>query len=33
MVKAQFDKLKVVYSRADKYEGDLAISQHKLNKE
>jgi len=21
-----------VYSRADKYEGDLAISRHKLNK-
>lgn len=25
--------IKVVYSRADKYEGDLAISSHKLNKE
>ena len=33
MVKEKFDKLKVVYSRADKYEGDLAISQHKLCKE
>lgn len=33
MVKEKFDKLKVVYSRADKYEGDLAISQSKLCKE
>lgn len=32
MVKADFNKLKVVYSRADKYEGDLAISKHKVNK-
>jgi len=32
-IKANLDQIKVVYSRADKYEGDLAISQHKLNKE
>ena len=33
MVKANFDQLKVVYLRATKYEGDLAISQHELNEE
>ena len=32
-IKTKFDQIKVVYSRADKYEGDLAISTHKLNKE
>lgn len=32
VISKQFDKLKTVYSRADKYEGDLAISSHKLNK-
>lgn len=32
LVKENYEKLKVVYSRADKYEGDLAISSHKLNK-
>jgi len=32
MVKEDFNKLKVVYSRADKYEGDIAISKHKVNK-
>ena len=31
MVKEKFDKLKVVYSRADKYEGDIAISSHRVN--
>jgi Holliday junction resolvase RusA-like endonuclease len=31
MVKEQFDRLKVVYSRADKSEGDLAISSHKVD--
>ena len=33
MIKEKYEKLKVVYSRADKYEGDLAISSSKLNKE
>jgi hypothetical protein len=33
MVKDKFDRLKVVYSRADKYEGDLAISSYKVNLE
>ena len=32
IIKVKFDQIKVVYSRADKYEGDLAISRHKLNK-
>lgn len=32
MVKEKFDKLKVVYSRADKYDGHIAVSSHKLNK-
>ena len=32
MIKNKFDLLKVVYTRADKYEGDLAISSYKLNK-
>lgn len=32
MIKAKFDMLKVVYTRADKYEGDLAISSHRMNK-
>jgi len=32
LVKEKFDKLKVVYSRADKYDGHLAISSFKLNK-
>jgi len=32
MVKADFSSLKVVYSRADKYEGHIAISKHKVNK-
>jgi len=32
LVKSKFDKLKVVYSRADKYDGHLAISSFKLNK-
>jgi len=33
MIKAKFDLLKVVYTRADKYEGDIAISSFKMNKE
>lgn len=33
MVSSKFDKIKVVYSRADKYEGDIAISKCRLNKE
>ena len=33
MVSKKFDQIKVVYSRADKYEGDVAISSYKLNKE
>uniref|UniRef100_A0A7S3CI09 Uncharacterized protein n=1 Tax=Strombidium rassoulzadegani TaxID=1082188 RepID=A0A7S3CI09_9SPIT len=32
MVKEKFDRLKVVYSRADKYEGDLAVSSFRMNK-
>ena len=32
-IKERFDKIKVVYSRGDKYEGDLAISSFKLCKE
>ena len=32
-IKEHLDQIKVVYSRADKYEGDLAISSHKLNKD
>lgn len=33
MIKAKFELLKVVYTRADKYEGDIAISSFKMNKE
>jgi len=32
MIKEKYELLKVVYTRADKYEGDIAISSHKLNK-
>ena len=32
-INEKYDMVKVVYSRADKYEGDLAISRHKMNKE
>jgi hypothetical protein len=32
MVKSNYDKLKIVYSRADKYEGDIAISSYKVHK-
>lgn len=32
MVKSSYDKLKIVYSRADKYEGDIAISSYKVHK-
>jgi len=32
MVKDTYNKIKVVYSRADKYEGDIAISKFKTNK-
>jgi hypothetical protein len=32
MIKEKYDLLKVVYTRADKYEGDIAISSNKLNK-
>jgi hypothetical protein len=32
MIREKYDRLKVVYTRADKYEGDIAISSHKLNK-
>ena len=32
MIKEKYDKLKCVYTRADKYEGDIAISSYKLNK-
>jgi len=33
LVKADYDKIKVVYSRADKYEGHLAISTFKSSKQ
>jgi len=33
LIKEHFDKLKVVYTRADKYEGHLAISSYKCNKD
>ena len=32
LVKAEYNKVKVVYSRADKYEGHLAISTFKSSK-
>lgn len=32
MIKEKYDKLKCVYTRADKYEGDIAISSYRLNK-
>jgi len=32
LIKDQFDKLKCVYSRADKYEGQIAISSYKMDK-
>jgi len=32
MIKEKFDRLKNVYTRADKYEGDVAISSYKYNK-
>lgn len=32
MIKDKFDRLKNVYTRADKYEGDFAISSHRYNK-
>lgn len=32
LIKTKFDKLKCVYARADKYEGDIAISSYKHNK-
>jgi La domain len=30
-VRTEFPRLKIVYSRADQHEGDLAISSHRLN--
>lgn len=30
-VRTNFPRLKIVYSRADQFEGDLAISSHRLN--
>lgn len=33
LVKSDYEKLKVVYSRADKYEGQIAISSYRVNKE
>lgn len=30
-VRAEFPKIKIVYSRADPHEGDLALSSHKAN--
>ena len=32
MIKDKFPLLKNVYTRADKYEGDVAISSHRYNK-
>ena len=32
MISNKFEMIKVVYTRADKYEGDLAISSYRLNK-
>lgn len=32
-VKKEFPKLKIPYSRADPFEGDLAISSYRLNQE
>ena len=32
LVKEQYNKLKVVYTRSDKYDGHLAISSNKINK-
>lgn len=32
-VRSAYPKLKLVYSRADQYEGDLAISSHRLKSE
>lgn len=31
-IKANFDQVKVVYSRGDKYDGHIAVSKHKMNK-
>ena len=33
LIKQDFDKLKVVYTRADKFEGHIAISSYKCNKD
>ena len=33
MVKKDYDKVKVTYSRADKYEGHLAVSTYRSSKE
>ena len=33
VITESFDQIKVVYSRADKYEGDIAVSSFKLDKE
>ena len=33
VVRADFPKLKIVYSRADPHEGDLALSSHRANQE
>jgi len=33
MVYGKFDKLKIIYYRSEKYDGDLAISGHKLDVE
>ena len=32
LIKEKFEGLKVVYSRADKYEGQIALSSYKYNK-
>ena len=33
MMKDKFDKLKNVYTRADKYEGDIAVSSYRYSKD
>lgn len=33
LVKADYDKVKITYSRGDKYEGHLAVSLHKSSKQ
>jgi len=32
-IKEHYDQIKIVYSRGDKYDGHLAVSSHRTNKE